>query len=262
MEQESREQHREEQRQRFKRALERANARAAERRAAAKAALTESGPGQDTGPATPIPPASPKPLDAARLLDVRSPAPPEVRRPPLILASVAGLAWGAAVLLLLFGQFEPTAGLQQRSLYGLLLLIAGLLTFLPLQWSLRLPSLAWRGTVGWGLMFYTLAFVPAPNAWLLSLPDLPVYLILLVGIFLAVDAAMIPAMYALGLRLYHHRPARFDVQRAARQAAEVGLLVAGVVALAAMQALTLVSLLLLIAILGVTEIFILGGREV
>ncbi|MFN8566220.1 MAG: hypothetical protein U0Z44_01595 [Kouleothrix sp.] len=39
------------------------------------------------------------------------------------------------------------------------------------------------------LLLYTLAFVPPPTAWLLELPELPVYLLLALGLFWSVGAA-------------------------------------------------------------------------
>jgi hypothetical protein len=240
----------------FKQALERANERAARRQAETLAQTAAD------GPALPLSPASPRAIDAARLLELEAVLPPEIRRPPLAFAPLAGLLWALCILLLFFGSFSPQTQFGQRLLYVLLLLGAGLMTFLPLQWALRLPALSWRGTTGWGLLFYTLAFVPAPakGSWLLTLPELPVYLLLIVSVFLAASAAALPAFYMLGLRLYRLRSKRFDLSRAGRQAIEVGLFAAGLVALAAAKMLTLISMVLLLAILALGEIFILGGQ--
>lgn len=149
---------------------------------------------------------------------------PEIQRPPLWVAFVAGLGWTAMLLWVFFGGLSPQSGFGVRSLFGLATVALGLTTWLPMQWALRLPALTWRGTVGWAIIFWILAFVPAPTTTIAAgLPDLPIYLIFLSGVFLASNAMVLPIVYVWGIRRYHNRAQRFDVRRSHRQAAEAGI---------------------------------------
>ncbi len=46
--------------------------------------------------------------------------------------------------------------------------------------------------MGSSLLLYTLAFVPPPTGWLLSLPDTPVYLIFAAALFWSASALAMP----------------------------------------------------------------------
>jgi hypothetical protein len=180
------------------------------------------------------------------------------------LALAAGLCWSGALLLLflanLSAEADPLA--PQRLLFYVLVLTAGGLTFVPIQHGLGLPSLAFEGIGGTALLLYTLAFVPPPTGWLLSLPDLPVYMLLILALFWTSSAVVLPFMYAAGQRLFKHRARRRDVRRARRQSYEIGLLVACLVLLAALRVLSWVSLLLLLLILVIGELLLLSRIEV
>ena len=185
--------------------------------------------------------------------------PPEIRRPPLWIALAAGIGWTILLVMLEFAKLNPFSPAPLKIIYGLLVLGVGLLTWLPLQWALRLPALTWRGTIGWGILLWMLAFAHTPTTRLVAgLPDLPVYLLLFGGIFLAVDALALPLTYGWGVRRYHNRRERFDLGRAQRQAAEVGLFVTLCVILAAMNILEPMTVLLLIAIFGLAEMVFLS----
>lgn len=184
---------------------------------------------------------------------------PEIQRPPLWVAFVAGLGWTAMLLWVFFGGLSPQSGFGVRSLFGIATLALGLTTWLPMQWALRLPALTWRGTVGWAIIFWMLAFVPAPTTTIAAgLPDLPIYLIFLSGVFLASNAMVLPMVYVWGIRRYHNRAQRFDVRRSHRQAAEAGIFCSLCVLLAAMNIFEPVTVLLLIAILVLSEMVILS----
>ncbi len=184
---------------------------------------------------------------------------PEIQRPPLWIAFVAGLGWTAMLLWVFFGGLSPQSGLWIRTLFGITTLGLGLTTWLPMQWALRLPALTWRGTIGWALIFWVLAFVPAPTTTIAAgLPDLPIYLLFLSGVFLASNAIVLPMVYVWGIRRYHNRAQRFDVRRSHRQAAEAGIFCSLCVLLAAMNIFEPVTVLLLIAILVLSEMVILS----
>lgn len=154
------------------------------------------------------------------------------------------------------GPFTPL-----RLLYTTLVVSAGLLTFVPIQQALELPRLAWEGTLGTFLLFYTLAFVPPPTRWLLSLPDMPVYGLLIVALFETTSIITLPFLALLHQRRTRQRVHRIDVQQARRHSYEVGLLATGVVVLAGLRVLTWISALLLLLILVTMELLILSRKK-
>jgi hypothetical protein len=191
--------------------------------------------------------------------DSTSPA----RRPALLLAVAAGLCWACALAMLLSANLEATHALlaPARVIFYALVFMAGLLTFVPFQRRLGLPGLALEGVAGSFLLFYTLAFVPPPTAWLLALPDTTVYVLLALGLFWSISAAAMPAIHALGRRAFRQRARQYDLRRARRQAHELGLLAALCVGLAGLRVLTPVPVLLLALILGVVELLFLSFVE-
>lgn len=181
----------------------------------------------------------------------------------LIAAVVAGLCWAATLALLLYGGLAGPGGFfaPPRLLFYALLLAAGLLTFIPLERSLELPGLSVEGVTGTALLLYCLAFVPAPREWLLSLPDLPVYALLITALFLCGAAVSRPFIFALSRRLYRERARALDIRRVRRQSYEIGLLLAAAAALAGLRVLTWVSLLLLGVALVIAELLLLSRVE-
>lgn len=189
--------------------------------------------------------------------------PPLRRAVAVLIAAAAGLCWAAALALLLFGGVDGEADpwAPRRILFYLAVLLAGLLTFVPVQRALGIPGLAFEGIAGVGLLFYTVAFVPAPTAWLLALPDLAVYLLLAAAVFWSVSAIATPLTYALGQRLFRQRARRYDLRRARRQAHEIGGLAALCVGLAGLRLLTPLSVVLLALIMIVAELLFLSFVE-
>lgn len=185
---------------------------------------------------------------------------PPLRRPGLLLAVAAGLCWACALAALLSGQIDPNLPLLApiRVIFYGLVLAAGLMTFVPFQRRLGLPGLALEGVAGTFLLLYTLAFVPPPTAWLLDLPELPVYVILALGLLLSVSAAALPLLYAIGGRLFRQRARQYDLRRARRQAHEVGALGGLCVILAGLRALQPIPVLLLALLLAVVELLFLS----
>jgi hypothetical protein len=173
------------------------------------------------------------------------------------------LCWASVAALLLLGDLraEPGPLAPLRVLFYVAVLLAGALTFVPIERRLALPGLTLEGVGGTALLCYALAFVPPPSGWLFSLPDLPVYLLLLLALFWSVSALAMPLVYALGRALFRERARQLDLRRVRRQAHELGALVTLVGALAALRVLTWVSLLLLLLILLIGELLILSRVE-
>jgi len=188
---------------------------------------------------------------------------PLYRRPALLLAVAAGLCWACA-LGMLIGGFDAGASplAPPRLIFYALVLSASLLTFVPVERRLRLPGLARQGCGGWFLLCYVVAFVPPPTGSLLSLPDTPVYLIALAALFWSCAAVALPAIYALGPRIYRQRARQYDLRRARRQAREAGAFVAICAALAGVRALTPLTLILVVLIMIVAELLLLSFIEV
>ncbi len=180
------------------------------------------------------------------------------RAKPFVIA-LAVLAWVAALSLLLAAPERLlAAGLVPRLLLPFSWALAAALTFIPVQLRLALPGIGWQGMVGFGLLGYLLAFVPAPTGWLLDLPDLPVYLLLCLSTFYAITAMMTPLTYLLGQRFYKLRIHRLDVGRARRQAYEIGLLLVVVLVMAGLRVLSLVTFGLLALVIILTEALLLS----
>jgi hypothetical protein len=177
---------------------------------------------------------------------------------PLVIG-LAVLAWLVAVSLLLAAPERlVVAGVGARVLVPLSWGLAAALTFVPIQLRMALPGIGWQSIVGWALLGYLLAFVPAPTGWLLDLPDLPVYLLLFFAMFYTVTAAMVPLTYLFGQRFYKLRIHRLDVGRARRQAYEIGLLIVVTLVMAGLRVLSPITFGLLALVMLLTEALLLS----
>lgn len=180
------------------------------------------------------------------------------RAQPLVIG-LAALAWLGALALLLSAPTQvAVAGLSPRLLVPAAWVLAAAITFVPIQFRLGLPGVGWQGMIGFGLLGYLLAFVPAPRGWLLDLPDLPIYLLLFFAIFYAITAAVVPLTYLLGQRFYKLRIHRLDVGRARRQAYEAGLLTVALLCMAGLRILSPITFGLLVLIIVLTEALLLS----
>lgn len=182
-------------------------------------------------------------------------------RTSLLMAVLAGVCWVGAFTLLLSVDMGHDVLAPMRVLFYLLVLAAATLTFLPMELGLHSPGLAQEGIAGSFLLLYTLAFVPAPHSWLLSLPDMPVYLVLAIGLFLTCTALARPVIVLASHRFFQQRARQYDVRRARRQSYEVGLAVALCMALAGLRVLTPLAVLLVVLILVVMELMFLSFVE-
>lgn len=179
------------------------------------------------------------------------------------LVLLAGICWTWAIWLLLKGDLRSYSAFfaSPRLLFYMALVLASALTFIPIEQRFELPGLAFQGMAGSILLCYTIAFVPAPTAWLLSLPDTPVYLLLIIALFWLVSAIVMPFVHVIGLSIWKNRAHQFDLRRVKRQSHEIGLLVAMIAVLASLRVLTWVSLLLLVLILIIAELLFLSRIE-
>ncbi|MBA3946925.1 MAG: hypothetical protein H0X37_20480 [Herpetosiphonaceae bacterium] len=174
------------------------------------------------------------------------------------IAVLALLAWTGAYILLTttFSAAVPSLG-SPRRVFVLGWALASVLTFAPLQWRLALSGLTWQGVLGWTLLAFLLAWAPPPTGNLLSLPDLPGYLLLFLAIFYAAASAVTPLAFLVGRRLFSQRLQRLDARRARRQGYEAGLLAVAVLALANLSVLRWwTGLLLVIVILLLETLFL------
>ncbi|NJP04647.1 MAG: hypothetical protein HC837_02935 [Chloroflexaceae bacterium] len=185
---------------------------------------------------------------------------PPVSRSPLLLAFSAGLCWVGALLLLFLVDLraEPDPLAPQRLLFYVLVMTAGLLTFVPLEQRMGLSGITLQGVGGTALLLYILAFVPPPSQWLLSLPDLPVYGLIIVALFWSTSAIVLPFIYAASQQLFQQRARRLDLRRARRQAHEAGLLLACIAVLAGLGVFHWISLLLVVLIIFIAELLFLS----
>lgn len=181
-----------------------------------------------------------------------------------VTAMAAAMCWTGVLSLLLLAnlQTETDPLAPQRLLFYTLVLAATLLTFVPAQYSMKLPHLGFEGVTSVSLLLYLLAFVSAPTASMLYLPEVPVYALFVLALAWSIAAVSLPFIYAAGQQLFKQRARRLDVRRARRQAYELGVLVGAVAVLAALQVLTWVSLLLLVLILALAELLFLARSRV
>lgn len=205
-------------------------------------------------PAATASPASPNDSTTSRL---------NVKTWAYIGALAAVLCWSGAFALLFLGNLASEASplAPQRVLFYLLIVGAGLLTFLPLEIRMQLRGITLEGTAGFFLMLYTLAFVPPPTQWLLHLPDTPVYALFLLAFFWSVSALVLPFVFALGRLVFTQRMRQNDVLRARRQAHLLGLLFTWIIILSTLNALSIVSMLILVFMVMLAELLFLARLD-
>jgi len=95
-----------------------------------------------------------------------------------------------------------------------------------------------RGMFGMAVLTHVIVYMPAPTHSLLSLAEIPVYIIVGVALLYTVGSLGMPVFYAFGKRLFRRRSRRYDVRRAWRQSTELGTLFFGCVVLIGLRAFT------------------------
>lgn len=171
-----------------------------------------------------------------------------------------GFAWLVWLWVIFTRQWTPTNTQEQALLVGATVLI-GLLTFLPFEMVHAVDGITMRGVAGMVLMVLVLVYVPAPTQSLLSMFELPVYVLAVFAIYWLVSSLCMPVLYLIGLRLFTRRARRYDVRRSYRQAAELALAFAGMFVLFALRALTPMLLVLWVVMLIIVEVIFLSLSE-
>lgn len=168
-----------------------------------------------------------------------NPAPEgEIARARILLwISLVGFAWlGLAALLVIY----PWSSGDRTHHWALAVISAtvGLATFGPIESVLRTNGITVRGMFGLVVLTHVIVYVPVPSRSILSLSEIPVYLIVALGLFYTVGTLAMPVMYAVGKRVFLRRSRRNDAPRAWRQATELGAFLFGCVILIGLRAFT------------------------
>lgn len=193
---------------------------------------------------------------AARRI-VRDPQTGALGVPGWLLAVCSAIAVLTAVALLLVAALRTPVAPVLRLSVPLVWALASGLVFVPLARRLDMPGLNWQGVVGWTLLSYVVAFVPAPRGALLDLPELPSYLLLFLAVFYAVAATAVPLTWLLARRLDDDLRTR----RARRQAYAIASLAVVVLAMAALRVLTPWAFALLLVVLILAEALLISQWE-
>lgn len=166
------------------------------------------------------------------------------------LAAFGLLGWlvfGAEVALL------PNDAPLRLLAYGLLI-VAPLLTFLPISQLLNLRYFWLFAVLSWALFGYTYAFVQPPT----RTDATPLwYGIILSLLFAVLTTVLTPLTYAVGYRFYSLRVQRKDIGRARRQAVLLSLCIIAWLLLAALSVLNPLNAILVLAAFAVLEFFFL-----
>ncbi|MFN7471221.1 MAG: hypothetical protein ACK5S9_06180 [Roseiflexaceae bacterium] len=155
----------------------------------------------------------------------------------LLWISLVGFAWlGLIALLVMY----PWSSGDRTHHWALALISAtvGLATFGPVESVLRTNGITVRGMFGLVVLTHVIVYVPVPSRSILSLAEVPVYLIVALALFYTVGSLAMPGMYALGKRVFARRSRRHDARRAWRQATELGAFLFGCVILIGLRAFT------------------------
>ena len=155
----------------------------------------------------------------------------------LLWVSLVGFAWlGLFALVVIY----PWSSGDRTHHWALALITAtvGLATFGPIESVLRTNGITVRGMFGLVVLTHVIVYVPVPSRSILSLADIPVYLIVAFALFYTVGSLAMPVMYAIGKRVFARRSRRHDARRAWRQATELGAFLFGCVILTGLRAFT------------------------
>jgi hypothetical protein len=151
--------------------------------------------------------------------------------------TIVGFAW-IGLLLAIFGMTWAAGNLTQQLILIVGITVVAAITYVPVEYYLTARGVAIRGIAGSVLFFMVLLYVPVPTRSMLSLFDLPVYLLIALALYWSVSSFMLPMLYAVGQLLFSGRSRRYDVRRAYRQASLVGLVGVGVILLVGLRAMS------------------------
>ena len=161
-----------------------------------------------------------------------------IRRGQVLLwVSLVGFAWlGLLALVVIY----PWSSGDRTHHWALAVISAtvGLVTFGPIESVLRTNGITVRGIFGIVILTHVIVYVPVPSRSILSLSEVPVYIIVAIALLYTVGSLAMPVMYALGKRVFARRSRRHDARRAWRQATELGAFLFGCVILIGLRAFT------------------------
>ena len=155
----------------------------------------------------------------------------------LLWISFVGFGWLALMaLVVLF----PWNGADRMHHWGLIAVSAAVAfgTFAPVESTLYVNGLTVRGLFGTIVLTHIVVYMPVPTHSLLTLAEIPIYMLVGIALFYTIGALGMPVLYAMGKRLFSRRSRRYDVRRAWRQSTELGALVFGCVVLIGLRAFT------------------------
>lgn len=151
--------------------------------------------------------------------------------------TIVGFAW-IGLLVAVFSITWNAGNLSQQLGLMVSIMVVAAITYVPVEYYLAARGVSVRGILGSVLFFMVLLYVPVPTRSMLSLFDVPVYLLMSLALYWSVSSFMMPILYALGQLLFSGRSRRYDVRRAYRQASLVGLIGVGVMLLVGLRSMT------------------------
>jgi hypothetical protein len=174
----------------------------------------------------------------------------------LALAETAGV--GALAMLFYYLGVSGATGVRDvwavdRVVVYVLLFLAPLLLFVPLNSALRLGPVWLLGTGSWALIGYLLIFTPAPGR---AEAGVLTYAAFLTILFFALGSAFALPMGALSRRFLP--PSRNEWLRALRQGSLLSLFVVTLLAMSPLGVLNWLNVFLVFTIVALTEFFFLA----
>ena len=182
----------------------------------------------------------------------------KLRLAGLALAEVAGI--GALALLLYYLPLSGAATMQDawavdRVVTYVLLLLAPLLIFLPLNSALHLGPVWLLGTGSWALLGYVLIFAAPPDRRSASFFTYAAFLAL---VFVALSSALAVPVGALGRRFLPPPQRQREWVRALRQGSLLALFAVTLLAMSPLGVLNWLNVLLVFTIVALIEFFFLA----
>jgi hypothetical protein len=183
-----------------------------------------------------------------------------IERSVLLWVSLVGFAWLGLVALILLYPFQRDVSADHWLLVGASIVVA-LLTCGPVEQRLRAYGLTIRAMVGLAVVTHIVVFMTVPTRSMLTLSEIPVYVLIAVGVVLTVGSTGMPVAYAIGKRLFARRSRRHDVSRAWRHAMLCGAGLSGMIVLIGLRAFTPILAGLWVLMLAFFEYIVLTYSE-
>jgi hypothetical protein len=170
------------------------------------------------------------------------------------------VAFGALLCWLMLGQLLFVERLDRlpvlsswRMLFYLLVILAPLLTFVPIARWMRAPFYEVEAVAGWATLGLVLGLVTPADP-----PSLAQFLVFLLPLTVALATLGTLASYLAGLRVYRNDPRRYDIVRARRQGYLMAMLAVAGMLLFSVGTLSPSSAALLVLVGVLAEMFALS----